>query len=122
MEFSFTPPTPLEFFATLVHSDADFPLLEAAVSLAQDEYPELDVQMVLEEVDLLLARLQRRVAADAGPLQKLRLLNQFFFRESAFFIDTFFPVPAETVWLPNRSHTPQGRRRFQSRGGKEQQS
>jgi regulator of sirC expression with transglutaminase-like and TPR domain len=84
MEFSFTPPTPLEFFATLVHSDADFPLLEAAVSLAQDEYPELDVQMVLEEVDLLLARLQRRVAADAGPLQKLRLLNQFFFRELNF--------------------------------------
>lgn len=84
MEYSFKSPTPLEFFATLVQSDAGFPLLEAAVCLAQDEYPELDVQMVLEEVDQLSARLQRRVAADAGPLQKLRMLNQYFFRDLNF--------------------------------------
>ena len=71
MDFSFKPPTPLEYFATLVHSDAEFPLLEAAVSLGQDEYPALDVQRVLDDVDQLLARVQRRVAADAGPLQKL---------------------------------------------------
>jgi regulator of sirC expression with transglutaminase-like and TPR domain len=84
MDFSFKPPTPLEYFATLVHSDAEFPLLEAAVSLGQDEYPALDVQRVLDDVDQLLARVQRRVAADAGPLQKLRVLNQFFYRDLNF--------------------------------------
>ncbi len=47
MQFSFTAPTPLEYFAFLVQSDDDFPLLEAAISLAQDEYPDLDVQQVL---------------------------------------------------------------------------
>ena len=51
MNLSFTVPTPLVYFASLVQSDVDFPLLEAAVSLAQDEYPALDVQQVLGEVD-----------------------------------------------------------------------
>ena len=84
MNLSLAVPTPLEYFATLVQSDIDFPLLEAAISLAQDEYPELDVQQVLGEVDQLLARLQRRIPADASALQKLRTLNQFFFRELSF--------------------------------------
>ena len=84
MNLSLAVPTPLEYFASLVQSDADFPLLEAAVSLAQDEYPALDVQQVLGEVDQLLARLRRRLPADAGPLQKLRAVNQFFFRDLSF--------------------------------------
>jgi regulator of sirC expression with transglutaminase-like and TPR domain len=84
MKLSLAIPTPLEYFATLVQSDADFPLLEAAVSLAQDEYPDLDVQQVLGEVDQLLARLKHRLPGDAGPLQKLRALNQFFYRDLSF--------------------------------------
>ena len=84
MNLSYSVPTPLEYFASLVQSDTEFPLLEAAVSLAQDEYPELDVQQVLSEVDQLLARLKRRVPADAVPLQKLRAVNQFFFRDLSF--------------------------------------
>lgn len=77
-------PTPLEYFGSLVQSDDDFPLLEAAASLAQDEYCELDVQQVLGDVDQLLARLKRRLPADAAPLQRLRALNQFFFRDLSF--------------------------------------
>ena len=84
MHLSYSVPTPLEYFQSLVHSDSEFPLLEAAVSIAQDEYPELDVQQVLGEVDQLLARLKRRVPADAVPLQKLRAVNQFFFRDLSF--------------------------------------
>ena len=84
MDLSFNAPTPLQYFASLVQSDEQFPLLEAAASLAQDEYPELDVEQVLGDVDQLLARLQRRLPADAGPLQRLRLLNQFFFVDLGF--------------------------------------
>jgi regulator of sirC expression with transglutaminase-like and TPR domain len=84
MNLSSAVTTPLEYFASLVQSDADFPLLEAALSLAQDEYPALDAQQVLGEVDQLLARLKRRVPADATPLQKLRAVNQFFFRDLSF--------------------------------------
>ena len=84
MKLLLTLPTPLDYFSSLVQSDAEFPLLEAAVSLAQDDYPELDVQQVLGSVDQLLARLKRRVAADAPPLQKLRAVNQFFYRDLGF--------------------------------------
>ncbi len=84
MQLSYSVPTPLEYFESLVQSDAEFPLLEAAVSLAQDDYPDLDVQQVLDEVDQLLARLKRRVPADAVALQRLRAVNQFFFRDLSF--------------------------------------
>jgi regulator of sirC expression with transglutaminase-like and TPR domain len=84
MNLSLNIPTPLEYFSALVHSDADFPLLEAAISLAQDEYPDLSVQQVLGDVDQLLARLKRRLPEDAGSLQKLRILNQFVYRDLHF--------------------------------------
>ena len=84
MAMQFDVPTPLAYFANLVESDEQFPLLEAAACLAQDEYPELDVQRVLGDVDQLLARLKRRLPADASAPQRLRLLNQFFFRELSF--------------------------------------
>jgi len=84
MKLSYDVPTPLDYFASLVQSDGNFALFEAAVSLAQDEYPGLDVQAVLGEVDTLLERMRRRLPADAGPLQKLRILNQFFFRDLGF--------------------------------------
>ena len=84
MLLNLTSPTPLEYFSALVGSDDHFPLLEAAASLAQDEYPDPDVQQVLGDVDQLFARLKRRLPADAAPLQRLRMLNQFFFRDLSF--------------------------------------
>lgn len=84
MAFHVDPPTPLDYFAALVQSDDGFPLLEAAACVAMDEYPELDVQSLLGDVDQLLARLRRRLPADAAPLQRLRLLNQFFFHDMGF--------------------------------------
>jgi len=84
MNLNLQPPSPLEYFATLVGSDDDLPLLEAATSLALDEYPELDVQHTLAEVDQLIERLRRRLPADAASLHRLWVLNQFFFRELGF--------------------------------------
>ncbi len=76
--------TPLAYFASLVASDEGFPLLEAAISLAQDDDPGLDVQGVLAEIDGLAQRLKARLPADAAPLQRLRLLNRYFFNELGF--------------------------------------
>lgn len=84
MKLSLDVPTPLDYFASLVSRDGDFALFEAAISLAQDDYPEVDVQTVLDAVDQLLARIQRRLPQDAGPLQKLKILNQFFFKDLGF--------------------------------------
>ena len=78
------PPTALDYFASLVAEDASLPLLETAIAVAQHDYPRLDVQSTLAEIDTLAARLQRRLAADAAPMQRLRLLNRFFFQELGF--------------------------------------
>lgn len=74
----------LEYFETLVADDASLPLLEAAISLAQDEFPGLDVQSVLADIDSLAKRLRQRIAVDASPSAKLRLLNNYFFQELGF--------------------------------------
>jgi len=84
LNISFAVPSPVDYFAALVKSDDEFPLLEAAICLAHDEYPELDVQQVLGQVDQLLERMRRRLPADAGPLQKLRALNHFFWSDLRF--------------------------------------
>jgi regulator of sirC expression with transglutaminase-like and TPR domain len=84
MKLSLTLPTPLAYFTSLVQNDDEFALLEAAICLGQDDDPDFDVQHVLSEVDQLQARLKRRMAADASPLQKLRILNQFFYQDLGF--------------------------------------
>lgn len=80
----FETPTALQYFATLVADDASLWPLEVAASVAQDAYPQLDVQSTLAQVDELADRLRRRMAADAPPLQRLRLLNRYFFHELGF--------------------------------------
>lgn len=80
----FDVPSALEYFAALVEEDESLSLVEAAVCIAQDEHPRLDVQSVLADIDTLVARLCRRVPADAVPLQRLRLLNRYFFHELGF--------------------------------------
>jgi len=80
----FEAPTALQYFAALVADDASFSVVEAAISVAQDDYPRLDPQDALAQIDTLAARLKKRLPADAAPLQKLRLLNRYFFHELGF--------------------------------------
>ncbi|APD36170.1 SirB1 family protein [Burkholderia pseudomallei] len=74
----------LDYFSSLVAEDEGLPLTEAALSLAQDVYPDVDLQGVLAELDALAARLARRLPDGAGASDKLALLNDFFFRELGF--------------------------------------
>jgi regulator of sirC expression with transglutaminase-like and TPR domain len=77
-------PSSLEYFESLVADDAHFPLLEAAAAVAHIDHPALDVQEVLAAIDRLSAKLTARLPADAAPMHRLRLLNQYFFRELGF--------------------------------------
>lgn len=78
------PPTVLGYFAALVAEDEGFALLEAAICVAQDDHPELDVQAVLAEIDGLAAKLKSRLPADASALRRLQSLNHYFFVELGF--------------------------------------
>jgi regulator of sirC expression with transglutaminase-like and TPR domain len=80
----FEAPTALGYFSSLVADDASLSVIEAAISLAQDEYPDLDSQAVLADIDTLAVKLKRRIPADAVPVQRLRWLNRYFFQELGF--------------------------------------
>ncbi len=80
----FEAPSALDYFTSLVADDASLPVVEAAAAIAQDEYPGLDTQAVLADIDSLADRLKRRIPADAVPVQRLRWLNRFFFQELGF--------------------------------------
>jgi regulator of sirC expression with transglutaminase-like and TPR domain len=74
----------LEYFSTLVAEDVGFPLTEAALAIAQDVYPDLDLQATLAAIDELALGVKKRIPADAGVAQKLQVLNRFFFGELGF--------------------------------------
>ncbi|QMV72935.1 tetratricopeptide repeat protein [Comamonas piscis] len=85
MDFRFSIPTPLEHFESLVSSDDGFPLLEAAAAVACIEYPQLDTQQVLNEVDQLLGQLmESRDANSRSALTRLKALNHRFYVDWGF--------------------------------------
>lgn len=84
MSLRFDAPSSLQYFATLVQSDEHLPLMEAAVCIAQDEFPELDIQAVLADIDQMQVRLARHLVGAHTPLQRLKVLNHFFFGEMGF--------------------------------------
>ncbi|WP_420993545.1 SirB1 family protein [Cupriavidus sp. 30B13] len=74
----------LDYFASLVADEHGIPLTETVLSIAQDAYPDLDLQSELAALDVLAVRLKRRVADGTPAIQRLRLLNHFFYRDLGF--------------------------------------
>ncbi|MEN7528551.1 MULTISPECIES: SirB1 family protein [unclassified Cupriavidus] len=74
----------LDYFASLVADDDAIPLTETALAIAQDAYPDLDLQAELAAMDVLAVRLKRRIAEGTPAIQRLRLLNHFFYRDLGF--------------------------------------
>jgi regulator of sirC expression with transglutaminase-like and TPR domain len=74
----------LDYFSSLMADDDTLPLTEAALSLAQDAYPDLDMQAVLAEIDELVVRARRRLPDDADVRTRVDALNRYFFRELGF--------------------------------------
>jgi regulator of sirC expression with transglutaminase-like and TPR domain len=74
----------LEYFAMLVQQDAGLPLFEAALSIAQDADPDLNLVAFQAEIDTLAEKLRQRLPDDASDMQKLRMLNHYFYNELGF--------------------------------------
>jgi regulator of sirC expression with transglutaminase-like and TPR domain len=74
----------LDYFASLVQQDDCIPLFEAALAIAQNANPLLDLAAPQAEMDTLASKLQQRLPSDASHIQKLRMLNHFFYRELGF--------------------------------------
>lgn len=74
----------LDYFSTLVADDESLPLTEAALAIAQDAYPDLDLQGTLAEIDELALRAKKRMPEGADVRQQVTFLNRVFFREMGF--------------------------------------
>lgn len=59
-------------------------LAEAALVIAADEYPRLDVAAYMQRIDDLAATLRQRLRADITLKETLLLLNRYMFDESGF--------------------------------------
>lgn len=71
-----------ERFAQLVDAaNDDFDLAEAALLIAQEEQPELDVAAYLQRLDALAAEVRARAPEPSTPAATLARLNEFLFHE-----------------------------------------
>ena len=56
-------------------------LAEAALVIAREEYPTLDIAAYLARIDATAQTLRARLRADIAPMEKLALLNRYMFEE-----------------------------------------
>jgi len=64
--------------------DDDIDVAEAALLVAQEEYPRLDIGLYLERLDQLAAAARLTVHADMSPVEQVARLNHFLFVERCF--------------------------------------
>lgn len=75
-------PSRFEDLATL--DDAEIDLAEAALAIATDEYPNLDVGAALGRLDILADEARARVDPAASPAEQIAALNRFLFVDCGF--------------------------------------
>jgi len=59
-------------------------LAEAALLIAQHEYPQLDIAVYLHRLDELAETVRARLSPDAGPESIIATMNSLFFKEQGF--------------------------------------
>lgn len=64
--------------------DEEIDLGEAALLIASEEYPDLDIAAYLARLDEMAATLKRRLRADISPADTIVALNRFLFDEHGF--------------------------------------
>ncbi len=72
------------FAAAVDRPEHEIDLAEAALLVAAEEYPELDVDAYLARIDALAAEVEPRLAADATLAERVATFNDFLFREHGF--------------------------------------
>ena len=68
----------------LVHHSSNFNLAEAALYIAQEEYPDLDIGVYLNALDMMADAIRKRLPQPAYPLRTLQIINQYLYEELGF--------------------------------------
>jgi regulator of sirC expression with transglutaminase-like and TPR domain len=67
------------FYQEINQPDAQINLAVAALYIAQEEYPDLDVAAYLNALDVMAAEVEERLPIERYPLRVLQSLNQYFY-------------------------------------------
>ncbi len=73
-----------QFADLMARPDEEVDLAQAALLIACEEYPDLDVARYLRWVDALAHEVAARLDGDPGPLEAVRALNGLLFDEEGF--------------------------------------
>ena len=78
------PDTHRQFAEIVAGPDEQVDLAQAALLIASQEYPDLDLPLYLRRVDRLARAVARRLDGDRGPLSAVRALSGLLFDEEGF--------------------------------------
>ena len=78
-------PVELQAFSELLaRDDARIDIAQACLMVAQDAYPDLDIERYLAEIERMAMRLRSRIPQAHGVEQRVIALNQFLFEDLGF--------------------------------------
>jgi regulator of sirC expression with transglutaminase-like and TPR domain len=72
------------YFCQLLHQDVPFSLAEAALHIALEEYPELEIQSYLQRLDTMAAEVSKQLPSEPYPLKILKTINHYLFETLGF--------------------------------------
>jgi regulator of sirC expression with transglutaminase-like and TPR domain len=72
------------YFSQLSRQDASFSLAEAALYIALEEYPELEIQSYLQRLDAMAAAVSEQLPSEPYPLKILKTINHYLFETLGF--------------------------------------
>lgn len=72
------------FYQEIQQPDEKIDLAKAALYIAQEEYPDLDVDRCLKALDLMANEVQETLPAERYPLRMIKTINQYLFDRLGF--------------------------------------
>ncbi len=81
MQFSITRQ---RFYQEINQTDGQIDLAKAALYIAQEKFPELDIQEYLNALDTMAAEVHERLPEQRYPLKVIQTLNQYLFQDLGF--------------------------------------
>lgn len=73
-----------QFYQEIHQPDEQIDLAKAALYLAQEEYPQLDVEEYLQALDSMAIEVEERLPLTRYPLQVVQTLNRYFYEDLGF--------------------------------------
>ena len=79
-----TPRSRQYFYEEISQPDEQIDLANAALYIAQEEYPDLDIAEYLKALDTMAAEIQERLPAQQYPLRVIQSINQYLYDDLGF--------------------------------------